>query len=470
MIPDEGQTIERKESLGERNEIVQTCAAFATAQGGRVYIGVRDNGRIVGVQIGKGTLEGLANDIAQNTVPKLVPAIKTMEKSGQTVIVVEVQENPAKPVTAYGRAYRRSGRTNQVLSAGDTAELYFATRGVTWDETIRADATLADIDGEKVRAFLSRARSEREWDIAVDTPVELALQKLHLAKNGQLTVATLLLFGKHPQQFLLQARTRCARFKGDKEVEFIDLKVSEGDIIHQVEEAMAFVRRNTCMAARIEAGALERKEQWEYPLDAVREAITNAVCHRDYADSGNVVVKIFDDRLEVSNPGGLPAGMTVEDLKQPHESKPRNKLIADAFFLIKYIEQFGTGIGRMLEECRRAGVTAPDFESRRESFRIIFQKPVLLEARLAELNLSERQIKGIRYAQEHGRISRQEYETVAGVPTATAKRDLRKLVTNNVLAQEGKGRSIRYTLAAHIMSRKVSRNNGQKSGKSASMI
>jgi predicted HTH transcriptional regulator len=108
MIAEEGQTVEHKQSLGEHREIVETCAAFATAQGGRIYIGVRDNGQVVGVQIGKGTLEGLANDIAQNTVPKLVPAIQSIQESGQTVVVVEVSENPVKPVTAMGRAYPSS--------------------------------------------------------------------------------------------------------------------------------------------------------------------------------------------------------------------------------------------------------------------------------------------------------------------------------------------------------------------------
>jgi predicted HTH transcriptional regulator len=212
-IPEEGQTVERKESLGERREIVETCAAFATAQGGRIYIGVRDNGQVVGVHIGRGTLETLANDIAQNTVPKLVPAITMVKESGPVMIVVEVAESPFKPVTAYGRAYRRSGRTNQVLSANDIAELYFATRGVTWDETTRPD-------------------------------------------------------------------------------EFIDMKVLGGDLIEQVEDAMAFVRRHTSMAAKIH-GAPERKEDWEYPLEALREAIINAICHRDYASSGNVQIRIF---------------------------------------------------------------------------------------------------------------------------------------------------------------------------------
>jgi len=436
---------------------VETSAAFATAQGGRIYIGVCDQGQVVGVQIGRGTLEGVANDIAQNTVPKLVPAIETIRQSGHTVIVVEVSESPTKPVSAYGRAYRRSGRTNQVLSASEIAELYFATRGVTWDETVCADAALADIDPEKVRKFLSRARSERQWEVDAQTPVEQALRQLNLMKNDRFTIAALLLFGKNPQRFLLQAKVRCARFKGNNEVEFVDLKVIEGDIIQQVEDAMAFVRRNISMAAKIQEGALERRERWEYPLDAVREGVTNAVCHRDYADSGSVLVKIFDDRLEVLNPGGLPTGLTVEDLKNPHESRPRNKLVAEAFFLIKYIEQFGTGIGRMLEECRRVGVPEPLFQGRRETFHIIFQKPVSLEARLVKLKLTERQMKGVRHVQEHGRITRKEYEKVAGVPTATAKRDLSVLANGKVLVQRGKGRRSSYALSAQLVSRAVSR-------------
>jgi ATP-dependent DNA helicase RecG len=463
MIPEEGQAVECKESLSQWRDIVETCAAFASAQGGKVYVGVRDDRRVVGVQIGKGTLEDLANKIVQNTSPRIVPAITTQQEQGVTVVVVDVPEHATKPVTAFGRPLRRSGRTNQVLSASEVAEVYLASRGMTWDETVRADATLDDIDQEKVRKLLSRARTERQWEIDPQTPVEQALNQLNLMRNGQLTIAALLLFGKNPQRFLLQAILRCARFKGETEVEFLDMKPFEGDIIGQVEEAMAFVRRNTSMAAKME-GELERKERWEYPLDAVREGIINAVCHRDYADSGNVVVKIFDDRLEIWNPGGLPAGLTVEDLKKAHESKPRNKLIARAFFLIKYIEQFGTGTRRMTEECRKAGIPEPLFEGRADSFRIVFQKPVSLDARLAGLNLTHRQMEGVRHVQEHGRITRKEYETVAEVPTATAKRDLSELVKGKVLVQQGKGRSISYVLSAQIVSRNVSRNVSRKTG------
>ncbi len=267
-IPAEGATVELKESLGAWKEIVQTCAAFATAQGGRLYIGVSDKGNVVGVQIGKGTLEDLSNKIAQNTVPKLIPAVTTQQMQGKTVILVEVAESSTKPVTAFDRALRRSGRTNQVLSANEIAQLYLATRGMTWDQTSRPDATLDDIDAEKVRRFLSRAKTERRWEIDPQTPADQALRQLNLMPNGQLTIAALLLFGRNPQQYFVQSKVRCARFKGDDEIEFLDLKVIEGDIIGQVAEAMAFVRRNTSMAVKID-GKLERTERWEYPLCSV---------------------------------------------------------------------------------------------------------------------------------------------------------------------------------------------------------
>jgi ATP-dependent DNA helicase RecG len=197
------------------------------------------------------------------------------------------------------------------------------------------------------------------------------------------------------------------------------------------------------MAVKIE-GKLERTERWEYPPDAVREAITNAVCHRDYADSGNVVVRIFDDRLEVSNPGGLPAGMTVEDLKRPHESRPRNKLVADAFFLIKYIEQFGTGIRRIMNDCREAGVPEPEFESRGDAFRTVFRRAVSPEELLSERKLNPRQFKAVKYAIEHGRLTRPDYERIAGVARATANRDLTDLTKRGVLRQGGAARRTWY--------------------------
>jgi len=243
-----------------------------------------------------------------------------------------------------------------------------------------------------------------------------------------------------------QSVLRCARFKGDDTVHFLDMKVIEGSVIDQVEQAMTFVQRNTSMAVKIE-GKPERTEQWEYPLDAIREAITNAVCHRDYADTGNVQVRIFDHGLEIWNPGALPTGLTVEDLFRNHESKPRNKLIARVFFLLRYIEQFGTGTGRMIEECRKAGIPEPQFESRGSSFRVIFRKAIPAERRLTEAGLNERQVTALRYVEEKGRMTRAEYERVTDATERTAKRDLNDMVKRCILIKKGGGNNFWYVLA-----------------------
>lgn len=373
IISPESESIEHKQSLAEWKEIVETCAAFATAKGGRIYVGVSPKGESVGLQIGKGTLEDIANKISQNTNPRLVPSISVLKRDGKTLITIEVSENSNKPVFAFNRAYRRSGRTNQFLSPSEIADIYYDTRGLTWDSTPLKDTSIKDVNPTIIRNFIQQARAERRWNVDVNTPVPKVLKQLGLIKQGRLTIAGLLLFGKDPQRLMPQATLRCARFKGDSTEVFLDLKAMEGDILDQVEEAMTFIKRNIRMGARI-TGKPQREEVWEYPLDAVREAVINAVCHRDYASTANVQVRIFDNALEVWNPGVLPSGLTVSDLKKEHESIPRNKSIARAFFLIRFIEQFGTGTRRIFQDCRDAGLPAPEFKSRPNTFRIIFKK------------------------------------------------------------------------------------------------
>jgi ATP-dependent DNA helicase RecG len=453
MIPEEGQTVERKESLSQWRDIVETCAAFASAQGGKVFIGVRDRGPITGVQVGKGTLEDLANKIAQSTSPKLVPAITTLKEAGATVIAVEVAENATKPVYAFDKPLRRSGRTNQVLSPSEAAELYMQTRGRTWDYTVVADAGMGDVAPDKVKRFVERARAARRLQIEPSKPAKQVLRQLKLVRDDEPTVAGVLLFGHSPTRFLPQATVRCARFKGESEVTFLDMQVIESSVIEQVEAVMEFARRNLAMAVKIE-GALERTEEWEYPLEALREAVINAVCHRDYASPASVQVRIFDNRLEVWNPGGLPPELTVKDLRRSHASIPRNKLVADAFFLIGFVEQFGTGTQRMIEQLRQAGLPEPEFESREHFFRVVLRKPVPVEKQFAQLDLNSRQVMALRFLERSKRITRKEYEKLTGASDVTAKRDLTDLVNRRVLVRHGATRNLWYELSGHPMTRK----------------
>ncbi len=450
-IPPESETVEWKKSLNEWKEIVETCAAFAAAKGGRIFVGVGPDGTIRGVQLGKGTLEDLANKIAQNIRPQIVPSMRTMVKNGKTILLLDIHPHSSKPVYAFNHAFRRVGATNQKLSPGEAAEWHFQHRGVTWDETLLPDVRVKDLDAKKARDFLVRAQAERRWNVNPSTPMQQILRQLDLLRGGKVTVAANLLFGKNPQRSMVQATLRCARFKGSMEVDFLDMKVMNGTVIDQVEDAMAFIKRNIRSGAEIKE--LVRKDIWEYPLDALREAVVNAVCHRDYAATSDVQVRIFDDRLEVWNPGSLPMGLTVEDLRRVHESKPRNKLIANAFFLVGLIEKFGTGTRRLIADCVKAGLPEPEFESHGGSFRVVFGKLKTSEGQIELPDLGENERNIVQYVLRNGKITREECETILQMKKTSAKRYLGGLVDKGILIKRGSARNIIYEAGRPIMGR-----------------
>jgi len=292
-------------------------------------------------------------------------------------------------------------------------------RRVYWDELVCEEAKLEDIDEEKVKWFLRRARYERRLELDPETPFREALEKLELLRGAKLTNAAILLFGKNPQRFFIPSETRCARFKGIEPLEFIDMKVFGGDIIDQREDAVEFVKEHIKLHAKIVG--MERVERWEYPIDAIREAITNAICHRDYEIPASVQVRIFDDRIEIWGCGPLPDPLTVENLKQRHRSILRNPLIGKCFFWIKFIEQWGTGTNRIIDACLNHGLPEPVFEELSGSL-IVTLRERITEEFLREKGLNERQIKAVSYIREKGSITNKEYQALFGVSDYSDKR------------------------------------------------
>ena len=310
----ENERLELKESLRLKEEICQAVSAFSNANGGSILVGVANDGKVIGVDIGRNTLEELANYIKRNTDPAIFPSMKVEKIEKKKSVVIEVKESAEKPVFFRSHAYKRVGKTNQRIFSSEIRKLAKESgERVYWDERVCEDASLEDIEEEKVRLFLRKAKYEWRLEIDPDISVKEALERLSLIKVDKLTNAALLLFGKSPQGFFLQTEVRCARFKGTEAIKpFIDMKVFDGDVIGQVNKALNFVLEHTLLSAWLVPGKVEREERNEYPSDAIREAIVNAICHRDYESTGNVQVRIFDDRIEVWNPGGLPEGWTVE--------------------------------------------------------------------------------------------------------------------------------------------------------------
>jgi len=200
---------------------------------------------------------------------------------------------------------------------------------------------------------------------------------------------------------------------------------------------------NIRKAAWTVSGQVEREERWEYPPDAIREGITNAVAHRDYSSTANVHVSIFDDRIEVWNPGTLPEPLTPEDLKKEHKSIPINPLIAHALFLIKYIERWGTGTNDIIRNCVDSGLPEPVFKEEAGGFAVVLRKSKIPE--LSELELNERQKKAIEYIKEHDRITNREYQILCPFVTReTLRKDLNDLITKEIIVKRGVKRGVFY--------------------------
>lgn len=438
----ESETLEFKKSTAQLEKALKSICAFLNHRGGIIYFGI-DNGKVVGQEVSDNTIKTISQKIRQRIKPEVTPEIRVLEIEGKKVIEVKVEGGNNKPYYLDGIAYKRVGTENPVISPEELERIILKRRKRYWDSEICEGATLDDIDGEKVRWFLRKAKYERNFDVEPETPVGEALERLELMKNEELMNATVLLFGKNPQRFFLQAETRCARFKGTKPLEFTDMKVFYGSIIDQVEKSLSFVLDHIPMRIYI-TGKPEREEKYEYPPDAIREAIINAICHRDYEMQSNVQIRIFDDRIEVWGCGPLPEPLTPEDLKKKHKSILRNPLIGRCFFLIKYIEEWGTGTNRIVEWCMKHDLPEPIFEEVSGSLVVSLRKYRISEEELKKLN--ERQKKVVEYLKSYKKITRAQYVKLTNCSKRTAFRDLEELLKNRIVVRKGRGKSTYYEL------------------------
>ncbi len=444
----ESENLEFKESLSLRDEIGKAISAFSNTNGGVILVGVTDVGSVIGVDIGANTIENEAGYIKRQTDPQIFPFIKVVDVDGKNTVAIEVEESSDKPVFFKKYAHKRVGKSNQRMSSSEMRRLAHEDKPkLLWDERMCKDAGLEDIDEEKVRWFLIESKKQRRLDISKDAPIKEALMRLKLMQNGMLTNASILLFGKSPQQFFIQSEVKCIRFKGIKvTAPMIDMKVMEGNLIDQVREAEKFIFNHISLASWIEDRKIQRQEMWEYPPNAIREALVNAIAHRDYISTSKVQVRIFDDRMEFWNPGRLPVEWGIEKLKVEHESMPFNPLIAKCFFWVKYAEDVGTGTNKIIEWCVDRGLPEPEFEFTGTSIVVTFRKSRLTSEFLEQLGLSDRQKNVIQYLKEHDKIDRKTYSEIYNIGKTTAYKELANLIDKGLIEMIGKGRSIFYKL------------------------
>jgi ATP-dependent DNA helicase RecG len=437
----EGETIEFKREWTDR--ALEDLAAFANTRGGTLYVGVEDNGRVVGTDVSDAVVQRLANFIASRL--GITPSIRVEPIQGKPVLVIQTSPVPGI-VPCNGRYLRRVGSTNRDFAPDELARHFLNRSGQSWDSLVTPYG-MERVQPEAVVTF-ARLAQKRLPHINPQQPA-LILENLGLLKDGRLTNAGLLLFGIRPQMHFVQAQLRIGVFRSPTEI--VDSHDFGGTLWEQLDGAMERFRRLLQVRFEIKVTeptleGLARKEVWEYPLDAIREAVINALIHRDYTDTADIQIRVYDDELSIWNPGGLPPELSVEHLRQPqHLSRPRNPLLAQAFYYAGYIERWGTGTARILTLCREQGLPEPEFDADALQFRVRFLKDPYTPERLRRMGLNERQIQAILYVKMHGSISNREYQNLTGTRERTATHDLRDLVEKGILERIGTtGRGVRY--------------------------
>jgi ATP-dependent DNA helicase RecG len=307
-------------------------------------------------------------------------------------------------------------------------------------------ASLRDVSADKIAWFLQRARAERQFSLHPTAPPLEALTHLNLLDGKRPTHSAILLFGRNPQRFLPAAELKCLHFHGTEVRKPIpSYQLFKHTIFDQIDQAVDFVmsRLARTVAARDEGPSAP--VEYEIPQATVVEAIVNAVVHRAYSSDAAVQVHVFSDRVEVWNPGELPHSLTPELLREEHSSIPRNPLLADALFLVHYIEKAGTGTLDMINLCLNAGLPEPTFEQRGGQFVVTLWRDWLTDAVLDTLVLNDRQKQALHQLKTEGRLTNAAYQRITGATKKTASRDLEDLVVQGVLHRVGTtGRGTHY--------------------------
>ena len=364
----EGKTLEFKRDLSAPDGALKTLVAFANTAGGALLIGVEDKSRHVrGVRDPLELEERLANLISDHVAPRLMPEIEILPWRRTQVLAVMVYPSPTRPhylkrEGPEGGVYVRVGSTNRRADQELVEELRRYARGEAFDEQ-----PMPGLDSE---ALDFRAASELFAPVRKFRRADLETLRLVTADQGRKvpTVGGMLLFGLERERHFPDAWIQAGRFRGIDKTRIDDRTEIRSLPVSAIEEAIAFVQKHTLRGAEI--GAMHRRDRWNLPPVAVREAVINAVAHSDYAQRGAPIrISIFDDRLEVENPGLLPFGLTVDDLHRGI-SKLRNRVIGRVFHALGLIEQWGSGVQRMTAACRDAGLPAPVFEEIGTRFRV----------------------------------------------------------------------------------------------------
>jgi ATP-dependent DNA helicase RecG len=368
----EGYKIEFKRSVN--TDLSKELVAFSNSSGGRIFIGIEDNGSLPGVTIDN-ALKSKVEMMARDCDPSVVISTEAINN----VLIIHVPEGKNKPYRCTGGFYLRNGASSVKLSTGEIRDFFAAEGKVHFDE-MPSSLRYADLNSTLVKRFIELSGIDKTID---GEGLLLNMGVLDKGIAAHVNNTGLLFFHGQPIQYIPQSAVTCVVYKGKVKVDVIDKKTFELDLIGNIDEAMAFLKRHLNLSYEIKSK--RRVEKLELPEVALREAIVNAVAHRDYFEKGaTVMVEVFDDRVEISNPGGLPKGLKAEDFGR--RTLARNPLIASLLHRAGYIEKLGTGVPRIKQAMIDEGLARPEFHF--GNFFSVMLKRVAVQAALTSFDVN----------------------------------------------------------------------------------
>ena len=465
----ESKTVEFKAKLPDKSETyMKTIIAFANTSGGKLIIGVDDNKSIIGIDKDNifEIMDKVTNAISDACEPQIVPDISFKTVEDKCILVIEIYPGANRPYYLKSKGkergtYIRSAATSRLADSDKIRELEMEGKNISWDEQICMgyEVTKDAIDKlcSDIQKYMSLSTSE---EIKMPTEKQLINWKVLKKVNDKLLATNAFVL-------LTSDFFQFAKIKGITRDVFIDKKEYTGSIYEQVEAAYQFVLRHINRSSEIES--LIRIDKYELPTSAIREIIINAQVHRNYMDNSCVQIAIYDDRLEVTSPGTLYGGLTLEEILNGR-SKIRNKVIAEIFNKMDLIEQWGTGIQRIINRAKEYELPKPEFREIGNTFRVNLyrkadkkpikadKKPIKADKKPIKADgksiITSKQRKKfdrenliIKYVKEYGSISNKEARQILVLAESTTKRFLKEMVKEGLLLEEGERKNRRYILA-----------------------
>lgn len=441
----ESQNLEFKTGTASAKILAQQVCAFANSGGGLIAVGIGDDGAVIGTKASSETINKLKTEIPSLISPAISVSVTPIEAEGKTIILIDVPESYDRPYTCDGKVFVRSGARTAAADGAAIRDVLASSRGKEsrWERQPVPGMGQEEIDESELLGMRNTlVQSGMLGDRVTNaTAYPEMLEILNLVESGRYLNSALALFGKHPTKRYPQMRVRAVFYGDEAGDKLTDNRIVEGHCFKILSELIGFLHRHVNISSEIPSEGLQRDEGPVYPSIAIREALMNAIMHRDYESfDGGMSVSIYPGRIEIWNSGILPSGMTIGDLKKPHYSRPHNPDIAHAFFLRGYVERIGSGIKRIMNAFAEQGLPEPVWSVNSGGICLI------LTATSSLPDLNSRQRAFVEKTTKGQRVALADYIRVIAekISDRSARSDLSDLAAKGYVRKRGSARATEY--------------------------